>query len=65
MRVAQFNESCDYTSKLDFKELNHLMKIDDIDHLEDCVNALEACAFKLNLQHAFNVLQVIKLKSSF
>ena len=45
--------------------LNDLVSKDDINHLQDCVNALEACAFKLNPQHAFNVLQVIKLKSSF
>ena len=45
--------------------LDDLMKKDDIDHLEDCVNALEACAFKLNPEHAFHVLQVMKLKSSF
>lgn len=45
--------------------LNDLMTKDDVDHLEDCVDALEACAFKLNPQHAFNVLQVMQLKSSF
>lgn len=44
--------------------LDDLMKKDDVDHLEDSVNALEACAFKLNPKHAFNVLQLMKLKSS-
>ncbi len=45
--------------------LNDLMNKDDIEHLEDCVKALEVCAFKLNPPHAFNLLQVMKLKSSF
>jgi len=45
--------------------LNDLMIQDDIEYLQDCVNALEACAFKLNPNYAFSVLQVIELKSSF
>ena len=45
--------------------LNDSMIKDDVDHLEDCINALEACAFKLNPKHAFSVLQVMELKSSF
>ena len=45
--------------------LNDLMKEDNIEHLKECVDALEACAVKLNPKHAFNVLQVMELKNSF
>jgi len=45
--------------------LKDIMVIDDIKHLRDCVDALEACAFKLNPTYAFSVLQIMELKSSF
>ncbi len=45
--------------------LNDLMQGDDVELLEECVDALEACAVKLNPKHAFNVLQVMELKNSF
>ena len=46
--------------------LNDLMKKhDDLNHLEDCVEALQACAFKLNPEYAYNTLLLMKLKSTF
>lgn len=45
--------------------LNDLMVVKDIDHLEDCVLALEACAYKLNPSHGFSVLQLMEIKNSF
>jgi len=45
--------------------LSDLMtKYDDLDHLIDCVKALESCAFKLNPEYAFNTLSLIKLKKT-
>ncbi len=46
--------------------LNDLLtKHDDLDHLEDCVKALNACAFKLNPEYAYNTLSIIKIKKTF
>ena len=45
--------------------LNEMMIHDDIEYLKDCVDALDACAIKLNPAHAYGVLQVIELKNSF
>jgi len=42
-----------------------LTKHDDLDHLEDCVKALNACAFKLSPEYAYNTLSIIKLKKTF
>jgi len=45
--------------------LNDLMsKHDDLNHLKDCVKALQACAYKLNPEYAFNTLSLIKLKKT-
>ena len=44
--------------------LNDLMTKDDIEHLAICVKGLESCAFKLNPEYAFDVLELIELKSS-
>lgn len=38
---------------------------DDLNHLEDCVEALQACAFKLNPTYAYNILQLMDTKSTF
>lgn len=45
--------------------INDLMiKHNDLNHLKDCVKALQACAFKLNPEYAFNTLSLIKLKKT-
>ena len=43
--VPQFNESCNYTSKLDYSELNKLMKIGKID--DELLSSSSASMFKL------------------
>lgn len=45
--------------------LSDLMtKHDNLEHLKDCIKALEACAFKLNPEYAFNALFLIRLKKT-
>ena len=42
-----------------------MKKHDDLNHLENCIKALQACAFKLNPEYAYNTLSLMKLKSTF
>ncbi len=45
--------------------LNDLMtQHHDLNHLEDCVKGLQACAFKLNPEYAYNTLCLMKLKKT-
>ena len=47
------------------KLLYELMKKDDVNHLNDCLIALELCAIKLKPICAYETLQLIKIKQSF
>ena len=44
--------------------LNKMMDSDESEVLKECIDALEACAIKLNADYAFGVLKLIKLKNS-
>ena len=49
LHIPQFNESCKYKSKLDYSELNKLMKIGKVD--DEILSESSASLFKLVGEH--------------
>jgi hypothetical protein len=46
------------------KLLKELMEKDDLEYLNDCLEALKACSVKLKPECAYNTLKLIEVKSS-